>query len=242
MSDDKRILMLFSGGLDSTWLLYNRVKEGCAVDVFYAKGGQSQFKQECEKQRRELIKAWIEEHATEENPADITEVRDNQVEVQFGAAKHASWRQAIGWLVSALAVVDYTKHGCVEIGYVMGDEISQHLHDIQDAWKSLWKFSKMGDPIPLEFPLRITSKYDILKQLPGELYKLTWVCELPVMEEGGALRACEHCHACITRAVEEHRFLLKQGMSLETFHTPSAKLIEDKPLSEEFMQLIKDEN
>lgn len=241
MGDKSRILMLFSGGLDSTWLLYNRVKEGHVVDVFYAKGGQPQLKQECEKQRRELIKAWIEKHAPKDKPAQITEVPPGQVEVQFGAVKYGAWKQAIGWIVTALEVVDHTKHDCVEIGYVMGDEICQHFHDMQDAWNSLWKFSKAGDPVPLNFPLRITSKYDILKQLPGELYKLTWVCELPEYVEGG-LQPCGRCHACITRAVEEHRFFLKQGMTLETFHTPSAKLIEDAPLNAEFMQLIKDEN
>lgn len=227
MSNKSRILMLFSGGLDSTWLLYNRVKEGHAVDTFYAKGGQSALKQDCEKPRRELIKTWIEKHAPEDKPAKITEVPPGQVQVQFGAAKYKAWSQAIGWIVTALEVVDHTKHDCVEIGYVMGDEICQHFHDMQDAWKSLWKFSKAGDPVPLNFPLRITSKYDILKQLPRELYKLTWVCELPDYE-GEELTPCGRCHACITRAVEEHRFFLKQGMSLETFHTPSAKLIEDR--------------
>lgn len=240
MGDKSRILMLFSGGLDSTWLLYNRVKEGHAVDTFYAKGGQSQYKKECEKERRELIKAWIEQHAPEDKPAKITEVLPGQVEVQFGAAKHGAWRQAISWLVSALEVVDHTKHDCVEIGYVMGDEICQHFHDIQDAWRSLWKFSKLGDPIPLEFPLKITSKYSILLGMPGELYKLTWVCELPQLDEG-VLKPCGTCHACITRAVEEHRFFLKQGMTVERFHTPSAKLIEDKSLSDKLLQLIKDQ-
>ena len=227
MSDKKRILMLFSGGLDSTWLLYNRIKEGCLVETFYAKGGQRESKQNCEKASRKLITAWIEANAPADKPASIWECWDGQVEVRFGAAKKRSWGQAIAWLVSALEVVDPDKHYCVEIGYVMGDEICQHLHDIQDAWNSLWKFSKEGDVVPLTFPLSRTKKYEILQQMPGELYKLTWVCELPDVDHLNGHKPCGQCEACITRATEEHRFFLKQGMTVQTFHTPSAKLIEN---------------
>lgn len=107
-----------------------------------------------------------------------------------------SWAQAHMWLYAMLRVSDGNIHSKVCVGNIMGDQISQHLHDMQAAWHHTQAFTKRN-PIPLEFPLKRYTKDFIFEYFPKEAFPHIWICEIPAMMNG-TWYPCDHCEACNT--------------------------------------------
>lgn len=197
----KRALVLFSGGLDSTFALWKLMCEGREFDIMYVNAGQHLFKQRAERASRDDVLRALSNHQALPNYRDITPV--NNVNINAGVA--IGFSQPISWLVAALEVVDPHLHDEVIIGYVSGDQIAYVLHELETAWNSLWKVVKMGPPIPLSFPLIYKFKQDMLKELPDDVIEQTWMCECPELD-GDDLVECQRCPACIRKAVENTIF------------------------------------
>lgn len=226
---DKRPLLLFSGGLDSTWQMYLHGKNKERVDYLYIDGGQSSRKIDCEAETRNDIVHWLTKHFAANGDPNfdafyyINCIHRKPVQVKWGRVENHSWCQPISWLIGALSVADPVRHSCVEIGYVMGDEATQLIDDLTKAWNALWAVSRHGDAPPLSFPLRYTTKMAIMEQMPGELYAMTWVCELPEGSAKGGYVPCGRCRACETRKVEEYRYELRNGRKLSEVHASEAE-------------------
>lgn len=209
----KRPLVLFSGGLDSTFVLWRHFKNNRPSDYVYIEGGQGTRKVNCEMETRERIIRWMEDNRAEgeRTPSNYNRFNVQPSKVSLATGVNTSWTQPIAWIIGALSVADSDRHSCVEVGYVMGDEATQLIDQMQTAWTALWRISKTGEPISLEFPLRITSKTTILSEMPAELYALTWVCETPAGTTIDGFKQCGTCRACETRLVEEYRWSLRHG-------------------------------
>lgn len=231
---NKRPLVLFSGGLDSTFNMLRHTIEGESVEYVYIDGGQGKNKIESEMATIGRILTALHEHARrKEKSVSLREVGSSLSKVNFCNTPSAGWRQPIPWLVSALEVVDPAKHSAVEVSYVQGDEIISRIPELKAAWAAMWSVAKVGELVPLEFPLKDTSKQAILCQMPKELYDLTWVCELPIMQTFAWPKSCieygrshnARCRACETRLVELYRFELRNGKTLEQYHIECAEKI-----------------
>lgn len=231
---DKRPLVLFSGGLDSTFNMLRHTIEGESVDYVYIDGGQGKNKVEAEQATIDRIVNALQEHARRKEK----HVRHRfstwpLSKVNFCNTPSAGWRQPIPWLVSALEVVDPAKHSVVEVSYVQGDEIISRIPELKAAWAAMWSVTKLGEVVPLEFPLKDISKQAILCQMPAELYNLTWVCETPISQTFAWPKSCieygrssgARCRACETRLVELYRFELRNGKTLEQYHIECAEKI-----------------
>lgn len=206
-------LVLFSGGLDSTYLMYKHAKEGRQTHHMYLTGGQTARKIECESEAREKILKYFYEHYPK---ACFSEHRGSNegypVTLNFANGYGVSWSQSIAWLICALGAVNPDRHSSVQVSYVLGDQALQLIETMQTAWKALWTMAKLGELVPLEFPLKHTTKYNIMQEMPRELYKLTWVCETPRGLDGER-QPCGTCYGCETRALEEIRFKMRDGRS-----------------------------
>lgn len=231
---DKRPLVLFSGGLDSTYNMLLHTLDGVSVDYVYINGGQGQRKVDAEEATIDRILQALHEHARRKEKVIRHRFSTHPLsKVNFCNTPSAGWRQPIPWLVSALEVVDPEKHSVVEVSYVQGDEIISRIPELKAAWAAMWAVTKSGDFVPLEFPLKDTSKQAILCQMPEELYKLTWVCETPIMRTFAWPQSCieygrgsgARCRACETRLVELYRFELRNGKTLEQYHIECAEKI-----------------
>lgn len=231
---DKRPLVLFSGGLDSTFNMLRHTIEGVSVDYVYIDGGQGKRKVDSEEATIDRILQALHEHARRKEKIVRHRFSTHPLsKVNFCNTPSAGWRQPIPWLVSALEVVDPEKHSVVEVSYVQGDEIISRIPELKAAWAAMWAVTKLGELVPLEFPLKDTSKQAILCQMPEELYKLTWVCETPIMRTFAWPQSCieygrssgARCRACETRLVELYRFELRNGKTLEQYHIECAEKI-----------------
>jgi 7-cyano-7-deazaguanine synthase in queuosine biosynthesis len=192
---NKRPLLLFSGGLDSTTMLYAALQES-DVDVLFCDCGQHAQKIQAERLARRNIIRWMNEERVVESGKERFHVvhEFNYSGVNFASAPSMRSTQSVPWLVAALYHCDPCCHSEVRIGYVMGDDALIYRHEIQEAWRNLCLFSKT-DAVPLEFPLLHYRKEQLLKWLPADLLDLIWVCETPKWR-GMEIVACGHCKPC----------------------------------------------
>lgn len=215
-------LILFSGGLDSTYLLYETLKTSDA-DILYVKGPQGKDKIDAEMKARDRILTYLEN-------CDELKFRVRRSHVVDGnkdpAADHA-FGQIGPWFMGGMDTYETSRHSEVQIAYVSTDGITSQLSTILHAWESLAAAYKLG-LVPLKFPLQLYGKYDILLRIPYDLYMRTWVCELPVAEVdyGINVTECGRCPACITRKVEEYRYELKEGRNYHAKSQNITKMLE----------------
>lgn len=210
MRSDKRPLIFFSGGLDSTALLYERLKT-TNVDVAYANGNQHPIKAHVERECRRKIITAIEAESSFRviERLDIPAIGRTDryaLESMSGTMGIIGFRgpQQMAWFLAALWAVNLEEHSCVEIGIVMGDSSAHVSSDFSQAWCHLIRVCKadafdLGDRIPrLCFPLLNRTKKEIYQSLPSEIRDLTWTCESPRWITGKGPEACGQCAPCIT--------------------------------------------
>lgn len=215
MTESKKVpLILFSGGLDSTYLLQEQLEKG-DVEVLYVEGRQSPAKVKAELRARENIIRVLEDITGNKVIAqhEIKSIPEYTVQ-GYGRRdpNDMDWKfqQPYQWLLGALHAADGRRHSALMIAYVTGDQISPDLTKIQEAWNVMMSFTKQT-PVPLEYPVVYHRKYQIVQRMYAKVYRHHWVCELPVViyvdEEKSKSRhlrdltqykACGKCEACLT--------------------------------------------
>lgn len=187
-------------------MLFEMLEEG-DVHTCYVKASQGQVKINLELAARRKIIEMAEKKTGHKVLSDsiINLGMGNEIQKtsQSGTSSFVesrvpdvSWAQAHMWLYAMLRVSDGNIHSKVCVGNIMGDQISQHLHDMQAAWHHTQAFTKKN-PIPLEFPLKRYTKDFIFEHFPKEAFPHIWICELPVRKDD-AWYPCDHCEACNT--------------------------------------------
>lgn len=219
---DKVPLVLFSGGLDSSYSLYQALKEGNA-HTLYIDGTQGPEKIFAELTARKNIKELLSKKVDKEISRDYT-VGPQTFYGDITGYRHtgvadAMFSQAHRWLFGALEVSDGNLHNWITISYVNGDQISSKIPDIINAWTSLQSFVK-ATPIGIYTPLLWTKKIDIVNNLLldfPELLGSIWICEDPIRKMGTIRPHCKsirdfqshlttemehthcgHCTGCVT--------------------------------------------
>lgn len=196
-------LLLFSGGLDSTYLLYDLLQRS-PVDVLYCDGGQHPLKILAERIARKKIIEAIEALGAP------FKVRNQYTADRFSLSQNPSvlFQQPPAWIFGALSQIEADKHSSLEVGYVSGDCALTYRHEMTRAWEALNEMC-LSEKIPLRMPLMRHTKGEVLSALPSELRALVWVCETPQLEEGGEspnVEPCGHCLPCERWEYEQLRF------------------------------------
>ena len=182
-------LVLFSGGLDSTYLVSYMLATDGPVDILYVYGGQSEEKMRLELQARDRLIEFM----NREYPNKIQRQYEILQPVYLHDGQSKKWTQPNAWMQGAFRVLDAGRHNCVRIAYVGSDSayFGKYLPDVEAQWASMLKVGFYGEHIPLEFPLLHMSKLDILEQIDKRLLPMAWVCELPTKG-----KACQRCAPC----------------------------------------------
>ncbi len=193
--------MLFSGGLDSTYMVAEYLCNHGPVDVLYVNGSQHPVKMELELEARKALIAKMNEYY----PNKVQKQYVIEEHVYRHDGKNKKWIQPNAWLQGAFAVLDPERHSCLQVAYVNDDGayFGQQLKTIQDLWDSLIKVSYTGDHVPLEFPYISTNKLAILTHFDKRLLPHVWVCENPTSSK----KACQRCSPCklINRVLWEYK-------------------------------------
>jgi len=169
----KKVIVLFSGGLDSTYLIWKNLKDGNIVKPLYFEIENNMDKSSIEKQQINLL--W--------NQFNI-EFKDNikpieytiKINIHLSGTNELTFVQVPIWLLGILFSID-RNYDEVQIAYVGNDDAISYLKEIKNIYKSYQEIT--NNLIPLKFPLRKNFKHDILNELPLNYRNLTFSCENP---------------------------------------------------------------
>jgi 7-cyano-7-deazaguanine synthase in queuosine biosynthesis len=216
-------VVLFSGGCDSTFVLYNLLKEHehdseyitalsvnhCQVPAINQnKNARELFKKEMNKRELCYKVSFCE-----------IDIKNSCGEVQ----DITGLSQPIIWAVIAML---YVRNGeTIYFGYHSGDDFWQHRNEFEDAIKNACKIC--GKDITIKYPLQFLSKADIVQSLKLRgLYDLCWYCEYPTVES----KPCGNCVPCRT-----HRTALWQNETFGNTVATTGGMITAVPVPSNFL-------
>jgi 7-cyano-7-deazaguanine synthase in queuosine biosynthesis len=166
----KKVAVLFSGGLDSTYLVWKNLSDGNEVQPIYVEVENNKTKTILEKNRTGLL---IQEFRKEFNEK-IRDIR-YMIKVDVYAIEDSLYfKQVPLWILAAIFSQDLNIDE-IQIAYVANDDAIGYLQDIQNVYKSyepLMRYLK-----PLVFPLSKKPKYDMAHELPEIYRKYIFSCE-----------------------------------------------------------------
>lgn len=170
----KRIAVLFSGGLDSTYLVWKNLKDGNEVTPIYVEIENNETKSIIEKNRVKLLRTEFAKEFNSENRL----IHD--VKFAIKVSVHANegslyFKQLPIWLFSVVFLQGMDNIDEIQIGYVSNDDAISYLDDIQNIYKS---YQTISEPMkPLVFPLTKMKKCMMAKELPKQYFDLIFSCE-----------------------------------------------------------------
>lgn len=171
----KQVGVLFSGGLDSTYLIYKNLKEGNYVRPYYIEIENNENKVILEKNRTKLL---IEEFK-KEFPNQISNMCYG-MEIHVDQCCGLRYTQMPIWMLGLLFFQEESIDE-FHIGYVCGDDMISYLDDIKKIHKSYDIFT--NSKTKLKFPLSKTHKMEMYDGLPKKYLSLTVTCENPKIKD-----------------------------------------------------------
>ena len=186
------IAILFSGGLDSTYLVYKNLKEGNTVYPYYVNITNNGDRPDMEfRTTKKLYQVFKDEF-----PGLIYPPKEIG---SFEIGVENPWRiiQPQIWIFF-LSMLQYSKNiDEFQIGYIKNDDALDYLKDIKKLHNSFKGFPAFENKfIPLKFPLLKYDKYELMKLLPEKYSKLIVSCE-NAHKIGDEYVSCGTCHNCL---------------------------------------------
>lgn len=196
-----RKLILFTSGLDSTYLVYKSLKEGYIVDVLYNEIKNNKDKALIEKQNiKKLIKLFKDEFGTDKIN-DLNEF-DSYNTVKIMNKTSFDLVQLSVNLFNISLNLRYNENKFydeINFGYVMNDCAISYLKEIEGVYNNLCKFTfKYDNELypELKFPLIKYDKRIISDLLPVKYHEFIWTCENPIIKKNSVIKRCGKCDTC----------------------------------------------
>jgi hypothetical protein len=201
--DDPSIpLVLYSGGMDSTLMLYTELLKGSA-DTLYVENNGTSGRSFMERRAREKAMDWfLSDHGKDLKGRVLQDkvINLNETLVQVKGYKMV---QPLAWLIAGLMAFDKNRHSELQIGYILGDAAPVKSAELEAFWRNAYALMHWCMPQnapPVRFPLleKGFDKGTVLSHLPLELADKIWVCELPQKKDDGSYHYCKVCTSCRT--------------------------------------------
>lgn len=175
ITPNKHVLLFFTGGLDSTYLLWKNLELGNTVTPVYVEIENNKNKTQIELQQTKFIWSLLkDDHGDKLKPIEF----DHKIRVNGAGA--VAMPQVPLWVTFALYAQN-DQHDEVHVGYVQDDAATgSYLKDIE---KMYYSFLPVTHGLAkLVFPLRKKAKYHMIHELPEELFNAIITCEDPVIK------------------------------------------------------------
>lgn len=176
MSKVKNIGVLFSGGLDSTYLIYKNLKEGHNVTPIYIEIENNSNKSILEKNRIELL---LNEFKKEFSGYERLSGTKFVTNIFMGESGDGLFFKQIPIWILGLIYAQGQKFHEFQIGYVCNDDAVSYIDVIQKIYKSYREI--LDFQIPLKFPIIKMKKEMIASELPKNYMDLVVSCENPTI-------------------------------------------------------------
>lgn len=203
----KNVVLLFSSGLDSSYLLYKGMEQGHTVFPMYLTlvNNWDKVKVEKEAAYQQILAA--EEHfgRPQESVLRFSNLMEgsvgNQVRFEIVGNGHNGLvgTQAPVWIASLLFTIDLTDMDEVWIGYVKGDSWveGEGLGPIREAYDGFRGFFD-HEPADLRFPIADRTKRELWDELPEAMRDHVFFCEDPYESPSYKIGGypCGECNVC----------------------------------------------
>jgi 7-cyano-7-deazaguanine synthase in queuosine biosynthesis len=178
----------WSGGLDSTALIFHLLEEGHEVVTGYIELSNNLYKTKREERARSKILPFIKDYGTHSDLGTV-------VQLDYLVPNVKGFFQQT--LFSSLLFHVIPDDCDLAIGYVNGDGVIPFLVDIENMWSALISQSS-GATNKIIFPFIRKRKTDIISYIPYKLIKYVTWCESPDDEN-----LCGVCTPCRRMVFEE---------------------------------------
>lgn len=200
--EKKNVIVLFTGGVDSTYLVYKNLKEGNNVKPVYFELLNNENKSIVEKQNIEKLrnKFLLEFDYKIERIEYFSKFEINGRHV-------AHFPQPYLWLFNMIMLENWG-YDEIQVGYVQNDDAISFLSEIKSIFNNRLFDHFVGDSRrnKLKFPLIKTHKSTIINDLLPKHYLIdTSSCENPIIsnhqfrvENGVLYRPYKPCGVCVS--------------------------------------------
>ena len=189
MENNKRVGILFSGGLDSTYLVWDNLRKGNEVFPVYFTIKNNFNKPTLEKNRINLLyKSFYETYG------DLIRSPEHVITVEVTNAGNDLHLQQVPIWILGLQYSQIYGLDEIQIGYVMNDDAISYIDDIKKIYESYKGISR--NQIPITFPLLKSKKEELFNELPKKYRDLTVTCEDPkiIGDENAEILEYEPCN------------------------------------------------
>jgi 7-cyano-7-deazaguanine synthase in queuosine biosynthesis len=203
MKKAKKVLVLWSGGLDSTYVVYKNLKDGNGVLPVYGEIVNNEDKTLIEKQQVEILHKLFREDYDYSYLSNIV----FNCKIEILGSNHLDLLQLPIWLTTILYSQYLKEADEVHIGYVCNDDAASYIEDIKKIYNSFAPLYSFKLP-KLVFPIIKYKKEHIINLLPKKYLKQTSSCETPEIlnkkeikekEKIVKYKLCGTCHPCKRR-------------------------------------------
>jgi 7-cyano-7-deazaguanine synthase in queuosine biosynthesis len=222
-----KLLVLLSGGLDSTTMLYKYLTETQReIHVHHISlGGQFGNRDGVELEHVMRIVKWLRDNTR------WFEFSYSSIEMPgfTGATSHTLYA-----LMASLMVLSEGYSG-VATGRIATDNTvngSKNFDHALQIFKAATQ-NRLPTEAVWELPINHLCKRDLIKMIPRELFALTWSCQYPVQNDDGTHRECRKCIGCARRI---------EGMAQSGLFDPIPKDVIENLREEEFTQFVEKNN
>lgn len=203
-AENKKHILLWSGGCDSTLLLYELLNEYGSENVIaitYNYSWLTTEKSNNERIHRDIFKSKMkllgDKFGNFEHHDFNINVEDNPLLI------HRSLNglpQALGWLFM-IPMYAY-EDSYIYASYIKGDDFSTGFnHHYSDIFNSVNALLGGSGELTLRLPYIYKNKYEIIEALiQTDLYDATWYCEMP-NADGTMCKTCSPCKTHISALV-----------------------------------------
>lgn len=168
---NKKVLILFSGGINSTYLLHKNIIEQNDITLAYVSLDNNHVKTPIEKQQSAFI--LNEYNKDRKNPIRLVETISVTIIANLNGQIHLT--QPLIWIFGMIYSGKLCDVDEIQVGYVMNDDAISYLDDIQNLYKS---FEPFVEKLPkLVFPLKKEKKSQFYNELPDRIKNLVFSCE-----------------------------------------------------------------
>ncbi len=174
--------LLWSGGVDSTFMLYYLLSSGYNVNTYYVNIKNNEFKSERELAARNAIKSVLNDkygyHFTD---------RSDTLDILYHGSNAMKLPQPLAWLSSTMTIHDRY----LVMSYIMNDDAVSFIEPIRNIVNSLNAFRHQD--LNVLFPLIRLSKSELWRSLPSDIRDLTTSCEYPESWKTDGICECKPC-------------------------------------------------
>ena len=186
------ILIPFSGGLDSTSILYNAMRNKERINITYIEISNNTVKTPVEvAQCKKIISLLNNEFSGYNLYFSASLVFGSNV-----SSPELALKQPIIWLAGILYALrgDETE---VRLGFCMNDDAISYVEEIKKIWNSFQGLYDVKLP-ELTFPLMKSKKDMHYRELPNIIFQETYFCESPIDATNGedSWKDCGECGSC----------------------------------------------